>query len=502
MLGQFKSGKSSFLNALLGKPLLPVGVLPVTAVITRVSGGQEEIAVVTFQDGSTQRIALDKLTEYVAEAKNPNNQKNVDFVDVMTPSHLESSFRLIDTPGLGSALSHNTETTRSWIPNVAVALVTISADRPLSEEDRTLIAQLQRETGRVEIVLTKIDLLSEADRTLMLSYLRQHLGPDLLVHCFSTKVDVSEWVRLLKERLVTTLGADPQAERRTAIKKKLHNLAIVYRQYLTIAFHAAKQSKDSRHQLHLSLINESVSLSVIQGELQLVHTKQCASTRTLFEDLFLPQRARLERSMKNALVQEFHSWQGNLAEQAQQYENWMHQRLMLELSTLSEQAVQTAQQHLQRTQQRYWRIMDAFRDRLNRDIHEAVGITLSTPPWSVDTPTLHAISILLNQTFRTQWQLIWWLFPMKLMGGMFRRHLVRKIPWEIEKNLVRLASSWTEITNQAITQLYKQAYTWVSNELKAIEKMLAQVPDNMPVLVADLVELDTLNSSTPISERR
>jgi len=52
ILGQFKAGKSSFVNSLIGQPVLPVGVIPVTTVISRLQSGEQERAVVSFFDGT------------------------------------------------------------------------------------------------------------------------------------------------------------------------------------------------------------------------------------------------------------------------------------------------------------------------------------------------------------------------------------------------------------------------------------------------------------------
>ena len=57
VLGQFKSGKSSLLNSVLGESLLPVGALPVTAVVTRLVSGPERAVHVRYTDGKSERIA-------------------------------------------------------------------------------------------------------------------------------------------------------------------------------------------------------------------------------------------------------------------------------------------------------------------------------------------------------------------------------------------------------------------------------------------------------------
>ncbi|PIX26526.1 MAG: dynamin, partial [Deltaproteobacteria bacterium CG_4_8_14_3_um_filter_45_9] len=102
ILGQFKSGKSSFLNSLIGKPILPVGVIPVTTTITRIQYGKRERVIVRHFDGQQTDVDIGAIEEFISEAKNPANQKNVEVVDLELPS-LEkyAGLRLVDTPGLG-----------------------------------------------------------------------------------------------------------------------------------------------------------------------------------------------------------------------------------------------------------------------------------------------------------------------------------------------------------------------------------------------------------------
>jgi hypothetical protein len=129
VLGQFKSGKSLLLNAVLGEAVFPVGAVPVTAIVTRAADGPRPVVRVTYQDGSVEEVAPNRLAEFVTEAGNPENRRRVAVVDVFTPSLSDwPGLRLVDTPGLGSVLAHNTATTLTWMPNVAVALVTVGAE--------------------------------------------------------------------------------------------------------------------------------------------------------------------------------------------------------------------------------------------------------------------------------------------------------------------------------------------------------------------------------------
>ena len=68
ILGQFKAGKSSFLNSLIGKPLLPVGVIPVTTTITRLQYGKRERATIRYFDGREIEAEVGAVGEFTLEA--------------------------------------------------------------------------------------------------------------------------------------------------------------------------------------------------------------------------------------------------------------------------------------------------------------------------------------------------------------------------------------------------------------------------------------------------
>ena len=85
ILGQFKAGKSSFINSLVEREILPVGVIPVTTVITRLQYGPQERAMITYIDGTRSEIGIEELGKFISEAQNPSNSKNVDIVDIELP---------------------------------------------------------------------------------------------------------------------------------------------------------------------------------------------------------------------------------------------------------------------------------------------------------------------------------------------------------------------------------------------------------------------------------
>src|SRR5271169_1802159 len=84
-IGQFKRGKSTLINALIGRERLPVGVIPVTSAVTLVRQGAAH-ARVRFVSGQWQDIDPDDIGQFVCESANPENVKGVAIVELSTPS--------------------------------------------------------------------------------------------------------------------------------------------------------------------------------------------------------------------------------------------------------------------------------------------------------------------------------------------------------------------------------------------------------------------------------
>jgi hypothetical protein len=117
VLGRFKAGKTSFLNHFMGCSILPVGVVPVTAVVTEIRYGPREEARVHHRDGRYSEVPLDRIGSYISEKENPENHKQAGLIAVGLPELRRfRGLKFVDTPGLDSALSHNTQTSLDWLP--------------------------------------------------------------------------------------------------------------------------------------------------------------------------------------------------------------------------------------------------------------------------------------------------------------------------------------------------------------------------------------------------
>lgn len=163
-VGQFKRGKSTLLNALIGEPVLPTGVVPVTSAITVLRHGPRG-ARVAFQDGRTEEADIEGLAAYVTELENPENRKGIRAVEVFLQSPLLArGMCLVDTPGLGSSLSGNTAVTRDFVPHVDAALVVVGADPPVSGDEVALAEEVAEHARHLIVVLNKADRLTADER--------------------------------------------------------------------------------------------------------------------------------------------------------------------------------------------------------------------------------------------------------------------------------------------------------------------------------------------------
>jgi len=174
-VGQFKRGKSTLLDALVGEPILPTGVVPVTTVPTVLRYGTERTARVLI-DGKWRTIRPEELSHYVSEELNPENKKRVDGVEAFLPSPLlASGMCFVDTPGIGSVFAGNTETTKDFIPQIDAAILVVGADPPISGEELALIEAVAVNVDQILIVLNKIDRVSAIERQQAAEFARKVL---------------------------------------------------------------------------------------------------------------------------------------------------------------------------------------------------------------------------------------------------------------------------------------------------------------------------------------
>jgi len=184
VLGQFKRGKSTLINALLGAPVLPAAVVPLTSIPTFLHGGEQLTARVVFGTskpdeqfaGSESDGLAEFLEKFVTEEANPHNRLGVEQVEVTYPAAvLRQGLALIDTPGIGSTFRHNTEATLNFLPQCDAALFVVSADPPVTEVEIEFLKHVRSKLARVFFILNKVDYLDADERLTAVAFLQRML---------------------------------------------------------------------------------------------------------------------------------------------------------------------------------------------------------------------------------------------------------------------------------------------------------------------------------------
>jgi ribosome biogenesis GTPase A len=178
VVGRFSRGKTSLMNAILGSESLPMGIVPLTSVITAVTYASRPGVTVKYQDNRLENeVPLEALEEYVTSRGNPGNVRRVVTAEVKLPAEiLRRGFYFVDTPGLGSTIRENTRTTQTFLPQADAFVLVTSYESPLSEEEFDLLRAACASARRAFVVLNKQDIVSTAEREEARRYVESRLA--------------------------------------------------------------------------------------------------------------------------------------------------------------------------------------------------------------------------------------------------------------------------------------------------------------------------------------
>ncbi len=235
-VGQFKRGKSTLVNALVGMDVLPSGTVPVTSVVTVVRYGDTLSVRIRHSDKSWETIEPSNLTQYVSEELNPGNSKGIQAVEVYFPGELLSSgLCFVDTPGLGSVFEANSEATTDFIPHIDAALFVFGADPPITGEEIRLAEDIAKQVESFLFVQNKADRVTDKENEEAAAFARKVLSSHLnhpvdriyiisALEKISTEKATREWT-LLENRLKQLAQESGQVLVQGAVERGVQRLS-------------------------------------------------------------------------------------------------------------------------------------------------------------------------------------------------------------------------------------------------------------------------------------
>lgn len=192
--GEVKRGKSTFINALIGKELLPTGVKETTSQVFRVTYSDNESYSLVFTDGSVKSISFDDLKRYGSQTdadihgENLFDGKHLAYIQVNTPiAFLPKGVTIVDTPGLGALYKSHEEITNNYISRADAVVFVLDATKPLVQQEKEFLSKyVFSKTPYVMFVMTKVDTVSEDSWVQLLRRNETLLKDAFAEQCYNT----------------------------------------------------------------------------------------------------------------------------------------------------------------------------------------------------------------------------------------------------------------------------------------------------------------------------
>ncbi|MEZ4399080.1 MAG: dynamin family protein [Kofleriaceae bacterium] len=255
VMGEFSSGKSSFVNAFIGADVAATGITPTTATINVVKWGHERGGRLVAADGSARELGWDQL-HAALRTLSADEARAIDRVEIALPLDALAKVHIIDTPGLNSILPEHEATARAFIARADAVVWVFTAGQGGKASERKALDAIRAEGKRVLGVLNKRDQLGEAEVREVIGYVQGQLD-DRVEHIvpFSARAalawkrgehpaDDGGWAALataLEERFF----AQARAIKRGAVARRLLGIIATARGVVASARADAQQLADA-----------------------------------------------------------------------------------------------------------------------------------------------------------------------------------------------------------------------------------------------------------------
>ena len=224
VIGQFKRGKSTLSNCILGKNYMPVGIVPITSAVTKVVYGRQS-AEVCFENGEVRPVEIDDLSAYISEQENAQNKLGVKEVVIHSESDfLKNGITYVDTPGVGSFHMNNTEVAYDYMKESDAVIFLLSVDSPINQIEIDFLQSTKEYAGKFYFAVNKIDTVSAGDLEAYTGYcagLLSEIMETSAIKLMPVSAKTGEGVEALKSAILRDLSASIREIMQESTRKKL-----------------------------------------------------------------------------------------------------------------------------------------------------------------------------------------------------------------------------------------------------------------------------------------
>lgn len=185
IMGEFKRGKSTVINALLGEEIAPSDVVPASATLNRITYGLKPKATVVYKDGRHEEVPVDKIADYVTKITEgaAATSELVDQAVVEYPCQFcQNNVEIIDTPGLNDD-ERMDSISEAVIPRLDAVVFVVSAGSPFSKSEAEFVRNklMTSDVTRLIVLVNRIDTIyGERDRKRVIDSIREKIVKEIL----------------------------------------------------------------------------------------------------------------------------------------------------------------------------------------------------------------------------------------------------------------------------------------------------------------------------------
>lgn len=224
VIGQFKRGKSTLSNCILGKNYMPVGIVPITSAVTKVVYGRQS-AEVCFENGEIRHVEIDELSAYISEQENAQNKLGVKEVVIHSESDfLKNGITYVDTPGVGSFHKNNTEVAYDYMKESDAVIFLLSVDSPINQIEIDFLQSTKEYAGKFYFAVNKIDTVNTGDLEAYTEYcagLLSEIMETSAIKLMPVSAKTGEGVEALKSTILRDLSTSIREIMQESTRKKL-----------------------------------------------------------------------------------------------------------------------------------------------------------------------------------------------------------------------------------------------------------------------------------------
>ena len=184
VMGEFRRGKSTVINALLGRDIVPSDIVPTSATLNCIRWDAAPRADIIFKDGTSREIPVDDLSKYITKITKESEEvaATVDRSIVYYPCPFcQNGVEIVDTPGLNDD-ERMTAISEQVIPTLDAIIMVLVPDSPFSQSEAEFVRTkvMTSDLGRIIFVVNKIDNIRPKERPRLLAHIKEKIETSVL----------------------------------------------------------------------------------------------------------------------------------------------------------------------------------------------------------------------------------------------------------------------------------------------------------------------------------